>query len=379
MTSFKVALVLNIFIPVSDFRAYSDVQSADRVSQRKNLLLRFIESCRGLQIDSVQCFIEIESCRLNDFFQEEVMKLFDELDVPNICFNDKRIDGLSEWQEIVDKLSSEGFGADDLVLFVCNEDHPFYPDKRFELASIPNLIHQCSKKFGGYVGSPISHWPEHILALGKDIQCETESAFVIRRHSWFDESIQWMNFRCFKYWWYGNEFVDAWWPRSDPPVHHAKGRLIGRLPKLDRDLHMIVPKVELARHYDGYVHDKVSLPAWVSAPFKFSVHELDLVRDLADQRKVERSIQSAWEASQIAGRVRVLYTYKQHGEMPVELREILRCHEQRLVQYLRHPMVYFFARPSLSRLVDVLRLFVFKSYCRFRDSYLALKINRTRG
>jgi len=161
-----------------------------------------------------------------------------------------RNDRQPQWKVAMQKLFAL---EDDFVWFCCNDDHIFIDYETELLKRIEIKLGELTKDYK-YVSCHFSHWPE-ALFYGRTPPRFTKVGVIEEHKDYFltiyhsCDSIQIANKNLLQYWWFEHDYGDAWMPRTDTPYNGA----------ISPETVSIVPYRELARHFDGYSHNRINI------------------------------------------------------------------------------------------------------------------------
>lgn len=161
-----------------------------------------------------------------------------------------RNDRQTQWKVAMQELFDM---EDDLVWFCCNDDHIFIDYETDLLERIEAKLAHLAKSHK-YVSCFFSHWPE-ALFYGRTPPRYTKVGVVEEHKDYFItiwqncDSIQIVNKNLLHYWWFEQDYGDAWMPRTDSR----------NVAVVSPDTACIIPYRELVRHFDGYSHNKIDI------------------------------------------------------------------------------------------------------------------------
>ena len=231
-------LFLNVFI-TNKFLTYyyrGLLPSFNRLDVFKYSLasLSVIKWSRVIIYYELDTIYENRRSELDEYIQD----LFDQ----PVVFNYRNTQQ-SHWQKAMEELFSL---EDDLVWFLCNDDHIFIDYETSLLYRIEAKLKKMSAKYP-YVSCNFSHWPEYLYMGSKyyssegTIECSED--YCVRILS-TNNSIQIVNKNWLRYVWFEHDYGDAFLPRTDWRKYPVK------FPPAA----CIIPYREMVRHFDGYSH-----------------------------------------------------------------------------------------------------------------------------
>lgn len=176
---------------------------------------------------------------------------------PEAVVNNYRNDRQPMWQDALSEVFAED--GEELVWFTCNDDHVFTDSSLDFLQSTEQHLLELTKRYER-VGCPFTHWSDFIGAREwheKDESSpyqtqmleQNELGFVVEWRNF--GSVQIVNQELLRYWFFENDYGDAWIPRTDGP-----GRCV-----ISPKFAGFVPGREIGRHFDGYSHVGIDLRA----------------------------------------------------------------------------------------------------------------------
>jgi hypothetical protein len=195
-------------------------------------------------------YTEAQSIELKEFVKRE----FKEVEV---VFSNKRVKFQQEWKDLYEKINS------DLILLLCNHDHIFIDSNGKTLEEVVKQEH--SK----YATIAMSHWPENIrwaksgyIQLNESQPRKLNSNYKVLDYGLSYEgicidSLNIITKHLYYDWFFTGEWGEAGLPRVDGVLGLYPDLLTIRHTPLPEQT-LIVPYKEQLRHFDGYLHQRIS-------------------------------------------------------------------------------------------------------------------------
>lgn len=233
-------LFVNVKI-TSDFLTYYErglLPSAERAQ-----VFRYaMASLAVIPWSTVHLYIEFDHTQEQhrEIVMADIERLF-----PSAKISTRRLAYQYEWQQAVEELEALD---DELVWFLCNDDHVFIDSSLDTVMSIEQHMLRLMET-NPYVACPFSHWPEHI-AVFTQRNCHVEEGHLLAPHANTD-SVQIVTKAILRHWWFSTDYGGVEMPRTD---WHTQANVAYPQPGLG-----VLPLKEMVRHFDGYSHVGIDL------------------------------------------------------------------------------------------------------------------------
>ena len=258
-----MVLIFNVYLTGTSGNPYSGITRGILPSYSKLDITKYSLASLAVAYAWTKVIINVElDTNLYSEQDREELKSFVEKEFSGIelLYSNKRVVYQQEWKSLYKEINAN------LILLLCNHDHIFLDSNRECLEQIVNQKHDK------YATIVMSHWPENIRwAKSGYIELnETTPRQLNKDYSILDyglsykgaciDSLNIITKDLYYDWFFTGEWTEVPLPRVDgiagvyPSIINIRQRLKIPLPEQT----VIIPFKEQMRHFDGYMHQRIS-------------------------------------------------------------------------------------------------------------------------
>jgi hypothetical protein len=250
-------LFINVFITNQRFEPLTALPE-DRKHDKLEIFKFMLSSYSVIPWSKVYIYYELDENFMNR--RDETDEFIHQLFPKKLVLKNFRIDNYLHWKKALRELNQE---QDEWIWLSCNDDHVFIDS---DLNCLDRVLAFAAEKseFYKYIAILPSHWQEFMALkernrvtkkigsplidtpFGEGDTLEDNDFCSVTTHR-TTISIQIVNRNLLNYWF------------SEPQLLPSDLRRTDRILNMPKDQISIIPYRELARHFDGYTHSKVSL------------------------------------------------------------------------------------------------------------------------